>query len=124
MILQIGQRATENGEILRKHIGHAAVDRAPAGDHAVARRPVGFHAEIGAAMGDEHVEFLERAFVEQKLDPFARCQLALGMLGLDAALAAAGARHAAAGLKLGQNVLHRRLPSRCRTWRSRKSARP
>jgi hypothetical protein len=38
---------------------------------------------------DEHVEFLERALVEQKLDALARGQLAAGVLRLDALLAAA-----------------------------------
>jgi hypothetical protein len=40
-------------------------------------------------VGDEHVEFLEGAFVEQQLDPFARGELALGVLRRDPALAAA-----------------------------------
>jgi hypothetical protein len=34
-------------------------------------------------VGHEHVEFLETALVEQQFDPFARGQLALGMLRLD-----------------------------------------
>jgi predicted Kef-type K+ transport protein len=40
-------------------------------------------------MGDEHVVFLERALVEQHLDPLARGQLALGVLAVDPLLAAA-----------------------------------
>jgi hypothetical protein len=32
---------------------------------------------------DEHVELLERAFVEQQFDPLARRQLAFGVLGFD-----------------------------------------
>ena len=30
------------------------------------------HAEIGAAVGDEHVEFFERALVQQQIYPFPR----------------------------------------------------
>jgi hypothetical protein len=43
---------------------------------------------------DEHVPFLEAAFVEQQLEALARGELALGVLGGDALLAAA--RRAAA----------------------------
>jgi hypothetical protein len=38
---------------------------------------------------DEHVEFLERPLVHQKLDALPRGQLAAGMLRLDTLLAAA-----------------------------------
>jgi hypothetical protein len=47
------------------------------------------HAEVGTAVLDEHVPFFEGAFVEQQFQPLARRQLALGMLRLDALLAAA-----------------------------------
>ena len=47
------------------------------------------HAEIVRAMLDEHVPFLERAFVEEKVNALARRQLALGVLGVDAPLAPA-----------------------------------
>jgi hypothetical protein len=40
-------------------------------------------------MFDEHVEFLERSVVEQQFDAFPGGQLALGVLRLDARLAAA-----------------------------------
>ena len=57
-------------------------------------------------MGDEHVEFLEAALVEQQLEALARGQLALGVLDVDAALAAAEAGLGPAGLKLVEDVLH------------------
>jgi hypothetical protein len=41
---------------------------------------------------DEHVPFLERAFVQQQFEPLARGQLALGVLRVDALLPAAQAR--------------------------------
>jgi len=43
-------------------------------------------------MLDEHVELLERAFVEQQVDALAGGELALGVLGLDPLLAAAQPR--------------------------------
>ena len=57
-------------------------------------------------MLDEHVVFLERAGIEQRVDALARRQLALGVLRLDAALAAAQARRRATTLKLFQHLLH------------------
>src|SRR2546429_7172098 len=62
----------------------SAVDGAPAGDDAVAGHFGLLHAEFGRAVLDEHVEFLERSLVEQKLDPLARGQFAAGVLRLDA----------------------------------------
>ena len=64
------------------------------------------HAEIGAAVLDEHVELLEGALVEQKLEPLPRGELAARVLGLDALRAAAGARPAPPDLKLLKDFLH------------------
>ena len=58
-------------------------------------------------MLDEHVELLEGALVEQQFDPLARRQLALGMLGLDALLAAAEPRLGPALLQIAQYGFHR-----------------
>ena len=82
--MRFRQRAAEHGEILGEHVGDAAVDGAPAGDHAIAGHLALLHAEIDAAVLDIHVELLEGAFVEQELEPLSRGQLAAGMLGLDA----------------------------------------
>ena len=65
------ERAAEDGEILAEDEHEAAVDHAVAGDDAVARRPVLLHAEVVAAVLDEHVPFLERAFVEQQVEALA-----------------------------------------------------
>ena len=108
-----GQRAAEHGEILAEDIDHAAIDRAPAGDDAIAGDLGAVHAEIGAAVGDEHVVFLERAFVEQDVEALARGQLALGMLRVDARLPAAHARFLAAAFQFFQNFVHAR-PLVCR----------
>ena len=63
-----------------------------AGDDAVARDDLLGHAEVEAAMGDELVELLERAGIEQQLDPLARRQLAGGVLAIEPRLAAAELR--------------------------------
>ena len=115
MILQIfmrvgfATRTAQHGEILAEHIDLAAIDRAPAGHHPVAMRAVVFHAEIGAAMGDEHVEFFKRAIIKQQFNPFARRQLALAVLCVDPLFTAAQTGSLAAVFKLLQNV-HLRLP--------------
>ncbi len=81
-----GERAAEHGEILTEHIDEAAVDRAPACDHTIACGLLVLHAEIGAAVGYEHVEFFERPFVQQQIDPFTGSELATGVLRIDALL--------------------------------------
>ena len=93
------ERAAEDGEVLAEDEDEPPVDHPVAGDDAVARRPVGLHAEVVAAVLDEHVPFLERAGVEQQLDALARGELALGVLRVDALLAAAEARPRRASLR-------------------------
>src|SRR3712207_7524132 len=61
-------------------------------DDAVARDLRLFHAEFGAVVLDVHVELLEAAGIEQDVEPLARGKPALGMLRIDALLAAAHAR--------------------------------
>ncbi len=80
------ERAAEHGEVLREHEHRAAVDRAEARDDAVTRQPLFRHAEVGRLMRDEAIELDEAAHVEQKLQAFARGQLALGVLLVDASL--------------------------------------
>src|SRR3546814_16223865 len=86
--MALRQRAAEDGEILAEDIDEAAVDRARPGDDAIPGNPLVLHAEIDAVMLDIGVEFLERALVEQHVEPLARGQLALGVLGVDALLPA------------------------------------
>ena len=62
------------------------------------------HAEIDAIMLDIHVDFLERIFIEQDIEPLARGQLALGVLGVDPFLAAAKHGFGALGFQLCDNV--------------------
>ncbi len=62
-------------------------------------------------MLDEHVPFLEGAGVEEQLQSLARGELALGVLRLDATLAAAGAGGLAHILKPAKNLLHQPFAS-------------
>jgi hypothetical protein len=101
-----GQRAAEHGEILGEDIDLAAVDRAPAGNDAVAGHLLFGHAEIDGAVGDVHVVFFKRAFIEQHLDALARRQLALGMLGVDTLLPAAKPRLGAARFHGFDDIAH------------------
>ena len=64
------------------------------------------HAEIGRAVLDEHVELLEGALVEQKLDALAGRQLAAAVLRLDALLAAAEARLGAPLFEPFEHIFH------------------
>ena len=101
-----GQRAAEHGKILGEHEGLAAVDGAPAGDDAVAGDLVLFHAEFDRAVLDEHVEFLERALVEQQFDALPRGQFSAGVLRLDALLAAAELGAGAPFFEGVQDIFH------------------
>ena len=105
--MRLRQRAAEHGEILAEDEHQPAVDGAIAGDDAVAGHLLLLHAEIVAAMLDEHVPFLEGIGVEQDFEPLARGQLALGVLRLDPALAAAGARRRAHFFQAFEDVAHR-----------------
>ena len=104
--MRLRQRAAEHGEILGEDKDGAAIDGAPAGDDAVAGDFRLVHAEIGRAMLDEHVEFLERAFVEQQLDALARGQLAALVLRVDAAWPPPSLARRAPRFKLVENVFH------------------
>ena len=64
-----------------------------------------------AAVLDEHVPFLEGIGVEQDFEALARGQLALGVLRLDPARAAAGARRRPLFVQAPQNLLHGLSPA-------------
>ena len=101
LAMGFGHRAAHHGEILTEHINLTAIDCAPAGDHAIACWAVFLHLEIGAAMGDEHVEFLETALIKQQLNALACGQFAFGVLRINAALASAQSGIASAGFEFG-----------------------
>ncbi len=100
-------RPAQNCEILTEHIDLTPIDRAPARHNTIARRLLLLHPEIGAAMGDKHVELFEAAFIQQQINTFACSQLAPPMLRIDPLLAATDPRCIAPRFKFGQNVFHR-----------------
>ena len=87
-----GQRAAEDGEVLGEHEDGAPVDPAGARDHPVTGNLGLGHAEVGRAVRLEAVVFAEGSGVDQQLDALARGELPLGVLAVDARLAAAAAR--------------------------------
>ena len=62
---------------------------AVAGDHAVARNDLVVHPEVATTVGDQLVDFLEGAEIEEQLDTLAGRELAGLVLLLQARLAAA-----------------------------------
>ncbi|MNX91930.1 hypothetical protein D3C86_1240470 [compost metagenome] len=99
------QGAAEDGEVFREDIDQTAADGAASGDDAVARDALLGHAEVVAAMLHEHVGLFEAAFVQQDFDPFARGQLALGVLGGDALFTTAQFGGGATAFKLLEDGL-------------------
>ncbi len=82
--LSLGEGAAKDGKVLSVDTDPASVNLAVASHHAVAQNLLLSHAEIGGAVGDERINLLESAFIEQQGQPFAGRQLALGVLSLDA----------------------------------------
>ncbi len=85
---RFGERPAEHGEVLREDVDEPAVDAAVSRDDAVAVVLLVLQPEIARPVHDEAIELHEAAFVEQQVEPLARRQLALRVLGLDATLAA------------------------------------
>src|SRR5207237_6759718 len=101
----------KHGKILGEYEGLAAVDGAPAGHNAIARYLRLLHAEFDRTVLDEHVEFLERALVEQKLDTLPRGQFTARVLRLATLLASAAFCPRAQLRTCVQNVFHLLPPS-------------
>ncbi len=93
-----------------KHVHQPPMDPSVAGDESVALHHLLIHAEIGAAMLDQLVHLLERAFVEQQIDAFARRQLALLMLPPHALFTAARLGISMASAHLCQPVCRHKNP--------------
>jgi len=100
------QGTAENGEVLAEDEHQTAIDHAVAGDDTVAGNLVVLHAEIRTAVLDKHVPFFESALVQQHLQALTGCELALGMLGINALLPAAQPRRSALFFQLFQDVVH------------------
>ncbi len=81
------QAASEHREVLGEDEHGAAVDLAEAGHDCVAPRALVLDAEAARVVADQHVDLLERALVEQQLDPLPGGELALFVLPVDGALA-------------------------------------
>jgi hypothetical protein len=102
----LAERPAEDGEVLGEDEDLAAVDRAPPGDHAVGVGALEQAAVVRTVAG-EHVELVERAGVEQELDPLAGEHLALGVLARDRLLGTRMERLLLALGQLGQPLAHR-----------------
>ncbi|CAI8216635.1 MAG: Uncharacterised protein [SAR116 cluster bacterium] len=101
-----GKRPAKDSEVLRIHKYRPSRNRTITGDNTITRH-LGFrHPEIMATMLDEHVPFLKGGFIQQQRDPFARCQLAFGVLCINPALSTPEARLCAFRLKFGKDIGH------------------
>src|SRR6185436_1052434 len=78
----LAQRAAAHGEVLAEDSHRPPVDGPEARDHAVPRH--GLEAEGRRAALDELALLDEAALVEEQVEPLARGELALLVLGLDA----------------------------------------
>ncbi len=96
----LGQRATEDREVLREGVHQAAANGAVAGDHAIAGNALFLHPEVGGSMDDELVELLERAGIEEEGDALPRRELAFVVLAVDAVLSASQLAFPFAALEL------------------------
>src|SRR5690606_11418591 len=81
------QAPPEHGEVLGVDEHGAAVDGPVPGDHRVAERPLLFDAEPGRLVPDEGVYLVERALVEEDLEPFPGRELAQFVLTVHRPLA-------------------------------------
>ncbi len=93
-----GERAAEDGEVLREDEDETAFDASVAGDEAVAEELLLLHAEVGAAVRDHLVGLFEGAFVEKELDALTGRHLALLTLRCYAGFASAGLGEGVAAL--------------------------
>ena len=108
--VRLGQRSTEDREVLAEDEHQAPVDGAVASDDAIAQVALLVQTEVGGPMDNERVELDERSRIQQQVQSLARGQLALGMLLVDAFLTATesrlGARSARRWLDLVPVVGH------------------
>ena len=123
----LAQRTAEDGEVLAEDADPPAVDGAESGDHPVGVGAVVLQAHAVGPVAGQHVQLLERALVEEVVDPFPGGHLALGVLPLDRFLTAGVQRLFLALGQLGQAFSHRMFHSgqanapgaRLRMWTGR-----
>ncbi len=106
------ERPAEDGEVLAEDADPAAVDGAEPGDHPVGVGPVVLEAHAVGPVAGQHVELLERAVVEEVVDPLPGGHLALGVLPLHRCLAAGVQGLFLALGQLCQTLSHRMFHSR------------
>ncbi len=94
--------AAEDGEVLAEGTYPAAVDGAEPGDDPVGVGPLLLEAHAVSPMPGQHVELLERSFVEEVLDPLPGGHLPLGVLALHGMGRSSVQGLLLAGLELGQ----------------------
>ena len=75
--VHLAERAADDREILAEGGDHASADVARSGHDAVGGQHLALHAEEAAGMADMRAEFLERVFLEQRVEPVARRHQAL-----------------------------------------------
>src|SRR5699024_8404274 len=63
--VNLTQRATEDGAVLREDADLASVNRSPAGNNAVGNNLLLGHTKVGGAVLREHVGLHKGAFIEQ-----------------------------------------------------------
>ena len=78
--MHLAQTPRPGGEVLGKGEDRTAVNFAVAGDHPVRRDVDLLHAEVDAAVGDEHIGFLEGAGIEKEVQALPGRELAGGLL--------------------------------------------
>src|ERR1043165_8320012 len=81
--VRFGERAAEDGEVLREDIPEPPFDAAPTGHDAVTEHLLIGETEIGGAMRDEAIELDEGPRIEEHVEPLARGHFPFLMLCRD-----------------------------------------
>ena len=87
--VRLGERTSEDREVLGEDVHESPVDPPEPGDDAVAHHALVIRDELRRTRQDECVELTQGALVEHQIDPLARRQLPLRVLLSDPLLAAA-----------------------------------
>jgi len=87
--LHFGERAAQHREILCINGNATTVDLTETGDNGITDETLFIETKCSQVMRRHHTDFLERPFVEQKIDPLARRQFAACVLRVDTLLTTA-----------------------------------
>ena len=91
LTLHLTKRPTVDGKVLGIYINGAAIYLTVASDHTIAEELFVIQFQIVFARCDKRVQLMESAGVQKKVDSFAGCQFAFGMLFFNPLFAAAKA---------------------------------